>query len=142
MEDALALLSSSSCLEICSSRLNPCCNGRCTRTNAVLRDNEDISFVLILVVMEDALALWRSLCIHIIHRVLILVVMEDALALPVLRVGGQEYPRVLILVVMEDALAHIDTRGRFNFEVLILVVMEDALALDKIILSCHTTLLS
>ena len=92
--------------------------------------------------MEDALALWRSLCIHIIHRVLILVVMEDALALPVLRVGGQEYPRVLILVVMEDALAHIDTRGRFNFEVLILVVMEDALALDKIILSCHTTLLS
>ena len=38
-------------------RLNPCCNGRCTRTY-VCKDAEVKNFeVLILVVMEDALAL-------------------------------------------------------------------------------------
>ena len=38
--------------------LNPCCNGRCTRTHKfdVVFNNDEM--VLILVVMEDALALW------------------------------------------------------------------------------------
>ena len=37
--------------------LNPCCNGRCTRTKAIIgfEKFEDVE-VLILVVMEDALA--------------------------------------------------------------------------------------
>ena len=44
---------------------------------------------------------------------------------------------------MEDALARLcKFRKLRKRAVLILVVMEDALALDKIILSCHTTLLS
>ena len=35
-------------------RLNPCCNGRCTRTD--ITDDEEVYYeVLILVVMEDAL---------------------------------------------------------------------------------------
>ena len=61
-------------------RLNPCCNGRCTRTKTEMEFNSFVE-VLILVVMEDALVpiapkewLWNIL-------VLILVVMEDALVL-------------------------------------------------------------
>mgnify|MGYP001679411659 CR=1 FL=1 len=40
--------------QTCGTRLNPCCNGRCTRT---IKKNrvEDPKNVLILVVMEDAL---------------------------------------------------------------------------------------
>ena len=37
--------------------LNPCCNGRCTRTTARIVTRVRDSIVLILVVMEDALAL-------------------------------------------------------------------------------------
>ena len=44
--------------------LNPCCNGRCTRTLYCYYVREGNSVVLILVVMEDALAqkssLWRT----------------------------------------------------------------------------------
>ena len=36
--------------------LNPCCNGRCTRTIITSREEVSIDIVLILVVMEDALA--------------------------------------------------------------------------------------
>ena len=54
MEDALALV-----LNIFGRRyircLNPCCNGRCTRT-ADFEGNVYFITVLILVVMEDALA--------------------------------------------------------------------------------------
>ena len=62
--------------------LNPCCNGRCTRTP---KSNQLWEFwyadVLILVVMEDALALCVPTVLHtIMIIVLILVVMEDALA--------------------------------------------------------------
>ena len=61
--------------------LNPCCNGRCTRTQGrslkALRPRQ----VLILVVMEDALALYAGKwAIKESRPVLILVVMEDALA--------------------------------------------------------------
>ena len=79
MEDALAL-SESRNKRSCSKSLNPCCNGRCTRTGRqmplcgvrIFRLNpccngrctrtknlvivEQITAVLILVVMEDALA--------------------------------------------------------------------------------------
>ena len=37
--------------------LNPCCNGRCTRTSSSNMRNAGETCVLILVVMEDALAL-------------------------------------------------------------------------------------
>ena len=37
--------------------LNPCCNGRCTRTFVKEVKDVLVKFVLILVVMEDALAL-------------------------------------------------------------------------------------
>ena len=54
MEDALALLGLALMVLILRS-LNPCCNGRCTRT---VRDRRNCTqiLVLILVVMEDALA--------------------------------------------------------------------------------------
>ena len=38
-------------------RLNPCFNGRCTRTYAVYPTDEYDHYVLILVLMEDALVL-------------------------------------------------------------------------------------
>ena len=53
MEDALAHLKAVY-LNITYS-LNPCCNGRCTRTTHYRRSCSSC-FVLILVVMEDALA--------------------------------------------------------------------------------------
>ena len=61
--------------------LNPCCNGRCTRTFvASLIDLYTGDKVLILVVMEDALA-HTNVNSHVKRgTVLILVVMEDALA--------------------------------------------------------------
>ena len=61
--------------------LNPCCNGRCTRTSREFTPQEIASVVLILVVMEDALAQAAIARFGIIIKVLILVVMEDALAL-------------------------------------------------------------
>ncbi len=60
--------------------LNPCCNGRCTRTNA--NDVESVKAQV----------------------VLILVVMEDALVPTQLNYHNYKSPDVLILVVMEDAL--------------------------------------
>ena len=64
-----------------------------------------------------------------LRTVLILVVMEDALARKDAEVKNFE-KAVLILVVMEDALAHknYDTGLEYRGVVLILVVMEDALA--------------
>ena len=57
MEDALAHCASTTCNTLWNYCLNPCFNGRCTRT----MDWEDYSYiievVLILVLMEDALAL-------------------------------------------------------------------------------------
>ena len=79
MEDALARLrvynhNSTDCL-------NPCCNGRCTRT-VQKRVSLKSWLVLILVVMEDALALGNVVRPIVARdKVLILVVMEDALAL-------------------------------------------------------------
>ena len=59
--------------------LNPCFNGRCTRTSEDNMPQAMKLFVLILVLMEDALVLflheWRG---HDLY-VLILVLMEDAL---------------------------------------------------------------
>ena len=55
MEDALAPVPQlMSCKRMLS--LNPCCNGRCTRTDANIRFGNPDDVVLILVVMEDALA--------------------------------------------------------------------------------------
>ena len=41
--------------------LNPCCNGRCTRTGQKAPENKAVGNVLILVVMEDALAQERKI---------------------------------------------------------------------------------
>ena len=63
-----------------AASLNPCCNGRCTRTHVTKTLRGAYEKVLILVVMEDALALKFSHS-KLSVSVLILVVMEDALAL-------------------------------------------------------------
>ena len=55
MEDALAR-EPNSIIGVIIKSLNPCCNGRCTRTLLCLLVKVGIGFVLILVVMEDALA--------------------------------------------------------------------------------------
>ena len=80
MEDALALPYQPEATVEQTTGLNPCCNGRCTRTQVVSEEELEKLNVLILVVMEDALA---RPCLAISPRptcVLILVVMEDALA--------------------------------------------------------------
>ena len=55
MEDALVLTCFFILSEECHISLNPCCNGRCTRT--IYKDMKATKLlkVLILVVMEDAL---------------------------------------------------------------------------------------
>ena len=59
--------------------LNPCFNGRCTRTRKEVH-NEKSHVVLILVLMEDALVLKSVFSKNgEIRTVLILVLMEDAL---------------------------------------------------------------
>ena len=61
-------------------RLNPCCNGRGSRTSLTLMLTETLSRVLILVVMEEGLVLqWDLLVEDIATVVLILVVMEEGL---------------------------------------------------------------
>ena len=64
-------------------------------------------YVLILVLMEDALAPYSTLITSLESVVLILVLMEDALALIMIKVLINLIAAVLILVLMEDALAHI-----------------------------------
>ena len=54
MEDALARQAAQKYLS--ASSLNPCCNGRCTRTYYQIFKSKRLAVVLILVVMEDALA--------------------------------------------------------------------------------------
>ena len=83
--------------------LNPCFNGRCTRT--LLANLKEYSFaaVLILVLMEDALVQMEVLVIEYWGHVLILVLMEDALVHST-QSGMHVYSLVLILVLMEDAL--------------------------------------
>ena len=56
MEDALAHIFKGVKKDSGGS-LNPCCNGRCTRTEFQSAKSSATSAVLILVVMEDALAL-------------------------------------------------------------------------------------
>ena len=79
MEDGLvrvmkiARLSSMKCL-------NPCCNGRWSRTSVYIRYETCIR-VLILVVMEDGLVPAAMTQQPVAQPVLILVVMEDGLVL-------------------------------------------------------------
>ena len=61
--------------------------------------------VLILVLMEDALALSGQASQKYLSAVLILVLMEDALAQNFTRFFLEKVTAVLILVLMEDALA-------------------------------------
>ena len=56
MEDALAQDIQTRWIEPMFGSLNPCCNGRCTRTDGEVAVIHRESGVLILVVMEDALA--------------------------------------------------------------------------------------
>ena len=108
--------------------LNPCCNGRCSRSKRLLQVYSQRLSVLILVVMEDALGVlfFKD---RVYNRVLILVVMEDALRDKYQMLSIMEQIKVLILVVMEDALGdHEKVISTRNYRwVLILVVMEDAL---------------
>ena len=84
--------------------LNPCFNGRCTRTqvfdNALVSDNA----VLILVLMEDALVPCEDFANLMRCTVLILVLMEDALVPGGILDERDSWLAVLILVLMEDAL--------------------------------------
>ena len=81
MEDAL-VLDDFCAQEDVQGSLNPCCNGRCTRTCLADSAGGILDEVLILVVMEDALVP-KAACTAIMkaYLVLILVVMEDALVL-------------------------------------------------------------
>ena len=61
--------------------LNPCFNGRCTRTRSKFYIKSSTFQVLILVLMEDALAQGTVIAPTLLPAdVLILVLMEDALA--------------------------------------------------------------
>ena len=59
--------------------LNPCSNGRCSASYSSRFSVEDSLWVLILVLMEDALRVCSRIRITQRYRVLILVLMEDAL---------------------------------------------------------------
>ena len=86
--------------------LNPCFNGRCTRTLMSFINLFTKYTVLILVLMEDALARLFDHTTKITQtKVLILVLMEDALALCIFSQIHERIINVLILVLMEDALA-------------------------------------
>ena len=83
--------------------LNPCFNGRWSRTLREKFEKILLLGVLILVLMEDGLGPWEDLTKWANETVLILVLMEDGL--------GQknnnpiaEALHVLILVLMEDGL--------------------------------------
>ena len=54
MEDALVLEEKQK-KSLRKKCLNPCCNGRCTRTPEIINNFINADLVLILVVMEDAL---------------------------------------------------------------------------------------
>ena len=64
--------------------LNPYCNGRCSQSAYGYIGHAKLSFVLILIVMEDALRVESHLLYNRVIPVLILIVMEDALR-------GQKY---------------------------------------------------
>ena len=103
MEDALVRLHRNNKKKIGSKSLNPCFNGRCTRTPQTRNFLEFIAEVLILVLMEDALVPTTIPTFHLTSFVLILVLMEDALVQAFfLHYGVNVW--VLILVLMEDAL--------------------------------------
>ena len=103
--------------------LNPCCNGRWSRTD-FRKAMEDWLWVLILVVMEDDLWQPFSEPSSSTSNVLILVVMEDDLW-PLIRKSMVICLKVLILVVMEYGLWQDCERQRVHtLRVLILVVME------------------
>ena len=91
-------------------RLNPCFNGRCTRTKIWKQLNYNEWEVLILVLMEDALVREDKQFNRKNYGVLILVLMEDALVLvsQMQRFGYNVV--VLILVLMEDALVQKDEK--------------------------------
>ena len=81
MEDALVLRQIKKEKKQPKLSLNPCCNGRCTRTQKKAKTMVGTFLVLILVVMEDALAHGIAKGrLTPVECVLILVVMEDALA--------------------------------------------------------------
>ena len=84
------------------SCLNPCCNGRWSRTTIQQWLPHRLR-VLILVVMEDGLVLQPSISKTLTLQVLILVVMEDGLV-PNTLAECMILHKVLILVVMEDGL--------------------------------------
>ena len=128
MEDALVLPPRKSVSRLMLS-LNPCFNGRCTRTCNEINGKWIQGYVLILVLMEDALVLLpKKMQDRINEIVLILVLMEDALVHD-LEDERKELCKVLILVLMEDALVLFAPYALSlkNQTVLILVLMEDAL---------------
>ena len=103
MEDALVRWQVA-CEKFTRVCLNPCFNGRCTRTRCSCCRIRLSCIVLILVLMEDALVPGLKVLNLLDERVLILVLMEDALVLYLAANYTQEFEWVLILVLMEDAL--------------------------------------
>ena len=84
--------------------LNPCSNGRYSRSSH----------------QQD--------CLRGVDKVLILVLMEDTLGVGIELEGQDRKPGVLILVLMEDTLgASWESEIRDLLKVLILVLMEDTL---------------
>ena len=82
--------------------LNPCCNGRGSKTVQLTFDKAIPGFVLILVVMEEGQRRIDSRPVVHRHReVLILVVMEEGQRQDIVNVS-LTFNKVLILVVMEE----------------------------------------
>ena len=84
MEDGL-VLKQKDALKNAVKSLNPCCNGRWSRTLKQKDALKNAVKVLILVVMEDGLVLQLKVYLIKLTLVLILVVMEDGLGLDLIR---------------------------------------------------------
>ena len=101
MEDGLGRVAADGSI-LTPSGLNPCFNGRWSRTPRRRETTKTLTLVLILVLMEDGLGLVFMNVNGLRSTVLILVLMEDGLGLPVPSKTLRNC--VLILVLMEDGL--------------------------------------
>ena len=112
------------------SCLNPSFNGRCTRTGTQgKRDRDSLFYVLILVLMEDALAPGLKGVYRLESMVLILVLMEDALARRKASRKSSGWKCLNPCFNGRCTRTVEVTQGTNGYPVLILVLMEDALAL-------------
>ena len=97
-------------VDFCAHSLNPCCNGRGSKTVIRVKSVTPVR-VLILVVMEEGQRQLYLIAKGIAkYYVLILVVMEEGQRPFGLRVRGRNQ-RVLILVVMEEGQRRMEKVG-------------------------------